>query len=585
MNRLAVLLLSLALLPALIGCSERDADGEVVRAPRLPVPVILELDEAGLPLPALLAESQVLFRGNGEEPQTLDPHLAEGVPSANILRDLFEGLTTTDPDGRIVPGAAIHWDISRDGLTYTFYLDPNGRWSTGEAVTAEDFVWSWRRVVSPKTASAYSRMLAPVANATAILSGQAEPETLGVSALNETTFQVRLDDPTPYFLGLLTHPTTYPVHRASFDAHGSSHVRPGNLVSNGAFVLADWQVRSRIELLRNMHFRDATNVFIERVVYFPFEDENTEFNRFRAGDLHWTYQVPSGQFRWLTEHMSEALMVAPWFGTYYFSFNLTRYPFQDNPELRRALNLAIDRDIITERVSRFGEIPTFNLVPAGLPDYEPPLPEYAEWTQQEREAEALRLYHRAGYSESNPLTVELRYNTSENHRRIAVAVAAMWKQVLGVRTRMVNEEFRVFLQNRAQRRVTQVFRAGWIGDYQDAFSFLELYHSGHGRNDAGYDNPSFDRLLEQIAAERIPARRRNLMVEAERTLLADQVILPVFTYVSKRLVDPRLKGWQENIMDQHLSRHMFLVRDRTTADAEPGKDTQADADVEPDNGD
>ncbi len=573
MNRLtAMAAFALAML-VVSGCAERNDEGEVIRAPRLPVPVALEFDEDDRILPELLAEAQVLMRGNGEEPQTLDPHLAEGVPSANILRDLFEGLTTTDPDGRIVPGAAIHWDISRDGLTYTFYLDPNGRWSNGDEVTAEDFVWSWRRVVNPQTAAAYSRMLAPVANATAILAGEAEPDTLGVTALNETTFQVRLDDPTPYFLGLLTHPTTYPVHRDSFETHGNAHVRPGNLVSNGAFVLDEWQVRSRVELVRNIHFRDAANVVIERVVYFPFEDENTEFNRFRAGDLHWTYQVPSGQFRWLSEHMAEALMIAPWFGTYFFSFNLTRYPFEDNLELRQALNLAIDRDIITERVSRFGEIPTFNLVPAGLPDYEPPLPEFAEWTQEEREEEARRLYQRAGYSETNPLTVELRYNTSENHRRIAVAMAAMWKQVLGVRTRMVNEEFRVFLQNRAQRRVTQVFRAGWIGDYQDAFSFLELFHSAHGRNDAGYNNASFDRLLEQIAAERIPARRRNLMVEAERTLLADQVILPVFTYVSKRLVDPRLKGWQENVMDQHLSRHMFLVKERSVeAPAEPASE-------------
>ncbi len=573
MSRLTVLAAFLLAMLVLAGCAERNDEGEVIRAPRLPVPVALEFDESDRVLPELLAEAQVLMRGNGEEPQTLDPHLAEGVPSANILRDLFEGLTTTDPDGRIVPGAAIHWDISRDGLTYTFYLDPNGRWSNGDEVTAEDFVWSWRRVVNPQTAAAYSRMLAPVANATAILAGEAEPDMLGVTALNETTFQVRLDDPTPYFLGLLTHPTTYPVHRDSFETHGNAHVRPGNLVSNGAFVLDEWQVRSRVELVRNIHFRDAANVIIERVVYFPFEDENTEFNRFRAGDLHWTYQVPSGQFRWLSEHMAEALMIVPWFGTYFFSFNLTRYPFEDNLELRQALNLAIDRDIITERVSRFGEIPTFTLVPAGLPDYEPPLPEFAEWTQEEREEEARRLYQRAGYSETNPLTVELRYNTSENHRRIAVAMAAMWKQVLGVRTRMVNEEFRVFLQNRAQRRVTQVFRAGWIGDYQDAFSFLELFHSAHGRNDAGYNNSSFDRLLEQIAAERIPARRRNLMVEAERTLLADQVILPVFTYVSKRLVDPRLKGWQENVMDQHLSRHMFLVKERSVeAPAEPASE-------------
>ncbi len=564
----------------LAGCGAPgdDAPG-TEQAPNMVMPVEARFDQAGRPLAEVLADAQVLHRGNGEEPQTLDPHLAEGVPASNILRDLFEGLTSTAPGGRIVPGAAAHWDISRDGLTYTFYLDPAANWSNGDPVTAEDFVASWQRVVDPETGAAYGRMLAPVVNAEAIFAGDKPPSALGVSALNESTFQVRLEDPTSYFLGLLNHHTTYPVHRPSLEAHGSKHVRPGNLVSNGAYVLDDWQVRSRIELTRNPHFRDATNVVIERVVFYPFEDENTEFNRFRAGDLHWTYQVPSNQFRWLENNLPEALMVSPWFGTYFFSFNLTREPFKDSRELRQALTLAIDRTIITDRVSRFGEIPTFHLVPPGLPEYRSPELEVADWTQEEREQEARRLYAAAGYSESNPLTVELRYNTSENHRKIAVAMAAMWKQTLGVRTRLINEEFRVFLQNRAQRRVTQVFRAGWIGDYQDAFTFLELFHSEHGRNDAGYSNPRFDRLLERIAGERVPARRRNLMVEAERMLLADQVVLPVFVYVSKRLVDPRLGGWEENIMDHHLTRHMYLLRgadepddpDEPAASAEDGQ--------------
>jgi len=541
---------------------DRPAPGREAAAPDLMMPVALDLDEQGHPSADVLAESQVLHRGNGEEPQTLDPHLSEGVPASTILRDLFEGLTTTEPDGRIVPGAAAHWDISRDGLVYTFYLDPEARWSNGEALTAQDFVWSWRRVVDPGTGASYGRMLAPVRNAEAIFAGELPPEELAVEALSERTFQVTLASPTPYFLGLLTHPTTYPVHRSALEAHGASHVRPGLLVSNGAYLLADWQVRARIELERNPHYRLVDEVIIERVSYYPFEDENTEFNRFRAGDLHWTYQVPNNQFGWLEENMSEALQVAPWFGTYFFSFNLQRPPFQDNLALRQALNLALDRDILTSRVTRFGEIPTYNLIPPGLPDYEPYIPEYADWTQAEREAEARRLYAEAGYSESDPLTVELRYNSSENHRKISVAVAAMWKQVLGVRTRLINEEFRVFLQNRAQGRVTEVFRAGWIGDYQDAFTFLELFHSEHGRNDAGYANPRYDRLLEQIASERIPALRRNLMVEAERILLADQVILPAYIYVSKRLVDPRLRGWEQNVMDQHLTRHMYLLKAR-----------------------
>ena len=565
MRRLAWLFL----LPVLAGCGDRGDRGEQPPEPEpaFAEPVEVTLDDEGRPLPGILADSQVVHRGNGEEPQTLDPHLAQGVPSTNILRDLFEGLATTAPDGRIVPGAAQHWDISRDGLTYTFFLDPEGRWSNGESVTATDFVWSWRRAVDPATGASYGRMLSPIVNAEAIFAGDRPPEDLGVTALNESTFQVELNHPTSYFLGLLTHPTTYPVWRPALAEHGNSHVRPGNLVSNGAFALDAWRVRSRIDLIRNEHYRAADEVIVERVVYYPLEDENTEFNRFRAGDLHWTYKVPSNQFQWLRENLDEALMVAPWFGSYFFSFNLTRAPFEDNLALRQALNLAVDREILTERVSRFGEIPTFNLVPPGLPRYERPDIEWAGMTQDEREEEARRLYREAGYSTDRPLAVELRYNTSENHRKIAVAIAAMWKQVLGVRTRLINEEFRVFLQNRAQRRVTEVFRSGWIGDYQDAFTFLELFHSEHGRNDAGYDNPRFDRLLERIASERIPASRRNLMAEAERMILADQVILPVYNYVTKRLINPRLKGWEENVMDHHLTRYMFLVKPKSAVEA------------------
>jgi len=562
---------ALCFLVALAGCSEEE-DRQPEAAPALSEPVEVVLDDNGRPVPEILAETQVIHRGNGEEPQTLDPHLAEGVPSTNVLRDLFEGLTTTMPDGRIVPGAARHWDISRDGLTYTFFLDPDGRWSNGEPVTAGDFVWSWRRAVDPATGASQGRMLSPVANAAAIFSGELPPEELDVTALNDLTFQVELEHPTPYFLGLLTHPTTYPVWRAAVVQHGDRHVRPGNLVSNGAFRLDDWRVRSRIELVKNEHYRAADEVVVERVIFYPLEDENTEFNRFRAGDLHWTYQVPSGQFKWLENNMADALMITPWFGTYFFSFNLTRAPFEENLALRQALNLALDREILTEHVSRFGEIPTFNLVPPGLPDYEPPETPWADMTQEEREEQARRLYREAGYSDEQPLSVELRYNTSENHRKMAVAISAMWKQVLGVRTRLINEEFRVFLQNRAQRRVTEVFRSGWIGDYQDAFTFLELFHSEHGRNDAGYDSERFDRLLERIASERLPASRRNLMAEAERMILADQVILPVYNYVTKRLIDPRLKGWEENVMDHHLTRYMFLVKSQEAVEASEESD-------------
>ena len=520
----------------------------------------------GRPDPAVLAEEQVLYRGNGEEPQTLDPHLAEGVPSAHILRDLFEGLTTEAPDGTIIPGAASRWDISRDGKTYTFYLDRSGSWSNGDPLTAEDFVYSLRRSADPKTASNSANMLLPIFNASEVISGRKPLSDLGVISLDKFTLQIALQDPTPYFLGLMAHASTYPVHRASVEALGERFSRPGNLVSNGAYVLQNWEIRSQIELEKNALYRAADEVLMERVYYLPIEDLNAEVKQFRAGELDWTYEVPNNQFAWLQKYYAAELVVSPWLGSYFLGFNLAREPFLENPALRRALVLAVDRVVLTDKVTQFGEKPSFTLVPPGLDQYEPAVPEYAAWSQEQRNGEAQRLYAEAGYAPGNPLRIEIRYNTSENNKKIALAVASMWKQVLGVRTTLVNEELKVFLQNREQKVVTRVFRAGWISDYNDPYSFLEIFRTGHGRNDYAYSNRSFDALLEQIARERIPPRRNRMMSEAERILLEDNVIIPVYTYVTKRLVDPHIKGWQDNVMDHHYSRHMYKLKSR---DARP----------------
>jgi oligopeptide transport system substrate-binding protein len=519
----------------------------------------------GRPDPAILAERQVLRRGNGEEPQTLDPHLAEGVPASNILRDLFEGLTTEAPDGRIVPGAAVRWNISRDGKTYTFYLRREARWSNGDPVVAEDFVHAFRRSADPRTASNYADILLPVVNAREVLAGEAAPEELGVESLDDYTLQIRLRNSTPYFLGLLTHPSTFPVHRPSLEAFGGRFSRAGNLVSNGAFVLDSWDVRSKIVVRRNQLYHGAADVILQQVVYLPIEDQATEIKMFRSGELDWTFEVPNNQFAWLASHYPEELVVTPWLGSYFFGFNLRAEPFADNPNLRKALVLAIDRKLITEKVTQFGEHPSFALVPPGIGDYEPAVPEWADWSQAEREAEARRLFELAGYSGDDAPRIEIRYNTSENHKKIALAVASMWKQVLGVDASLINEEWRVFLQNRNAGVLTQVFRAGWISDYSDPYGFLELFRTDGGLNDFGFSNSSFDALLEEISQERIPARRTRMMQAAEQIVLAEAPIIPVYTYVTKRLVDPHVRGWDNNVMDHHYSRTMFRLR---SADAQ-----------------
>jgi len=540
-------------------CGEREGDfgGPAQRRPQ---PVELVLLEDGRPDPSVLAAEQVVRRGNGEEPETLDPHQAVGVPSAHILRDLFEGLTTESPDGDIIPGAALRWNISRDARTYTFYLRRDLTWSNGDPLTAEDFVYSLRRAASPATAANSARMLLPVLNAREVLAGELPAEELGISLLDEYTLQITLTGPTPYFLGLLAHPIGYPVNRRNLEEHGDQFSRAGNLVSNGAYVLAKWTPRVEIVLRRNPAYREADRTLIERVHYLPIEDHSSEVKAFRAGEIDWTNEVPNNQFQWLQKHYSDELVVSPWMGSYFFGFNLTQEPFIDNPSLRMALILAIDRQILTDKVTQFGEQPSYALVPPGIDGYVPFSPEYADWTQAERNHEARRLYEQAGYSEERPLRIEIRYNTSENHKKIALAVASMWKQVLGVNTTLVNEEFRVFLQNRAQKVVTQVFRAGWVSDYNDPYSFLELFRTGHGRNDYGYSNSTFDALLDQVGTERVRARRERLMFEAERVLMSDHVIIPVYTYVTKRLVSPQLKGWRNNVMDHHQTRHMFKLK-------------------------
>ena len=555
-------------LVTLLGSCGDDYQEKLSARGRHARPVDLVLNEDGRPIPSILAQQQELHRDNGQEPQTLDPHLAGGLPAARILRDLFEGLTAESPDGRIIPGAAVRWNISRDGKTYTFYLRRDALWSNGDPVTAEDFVYGLRRSADPATASKYAQVLLPIENASEVLSGDLPPSELGVTAMDEFTLQISMRDPTPYFLALLSHSSTFPVHRASVLEHGSTFSRPGNLVSNGAYVLSEWVIRSRIVLIKNRNYWDADNVILEKVNYYPFEDRSTALKRFRAGKLHWTSGVPNNQFKWLQKHYPDELVISPWLGSYYFGFNLEREPFIENLGLRLALLLALDRDLLTEKVTQFGELPSFTLVPPGIRDYVSPVPEWAQWSQAEREAEARRLYAMAGYSEENPLRFEIRYTAGENNKKMALAASSLWKQVLGVQATLLNEESKVFLQNREQRILTQVFQSGWISDYADAYSFLNPFRSGHGRNDFGYSNSLYDALLDEVEAERIPSIRRRLMFETERLLLADIPFIPLYTYVTKRMVNPRLVGWESNVMDHHYSKHMFFLK--AAPDETPG---------------
>lgn len=505
-----------------------------------------------------LAAEQVLRKGNGSEPESLDPHRVESVIGSNILRDLFEGLTLEAADGSIVPGAAERWDIAPDGLSYTFHLRSDGRWSNGDLVTAYDFEWSLRRSCDPATLNTYSSILNPIRNAAAVIAGKLPPESLGVQALDERTLRIELSGPTPYFLGLITHATAYAVHRPSIEKHGKQHARAGRLVSNGAYSLAAWVVQSHIKLVRNTHYWDDADTTINEVWYYPIENEDAEINRYRANELDYTESVPFRQVRWLRENLPQDLRIAPYLGSYYFGFNTTRPPFKDNLALRKSLALAVDREILTARVMGSGELPAYGFVPP-VDGYTGQRAEWADWTQKERNAEARRLYREAGYSDDNPLVVELLYNTDQNHKRVSGALAAMWKQTLGVRTKLLNQEWKVFLASREQKAITQVFRSGWIGDYDDAYTFAQLMHSGNAQNDPGYRSAEYDALLDRAAAEPDATKRRALMEAAERQLLADVPIIPLYFYVSKRLVKPWVGGYTANIMDHQHSKDFYIL--------------------------
>jgi len=507
---------------------------------------------------ASAADPTTLRRGNGPEPDTLDPQRSRTDASFNILRDLFEGLTAVGPDGDAVPAAAESWTVSTDGLEYTFRLREGLRWSNGDPVVAADFVAGMRRLVDPATASPYAQVFEPVLNASAIVSGKQAADALGVTAPDDRTVVIRLANPAPYLLGILAHPSTFPVHRGALAQHGAEYARPGKLVSNGAFVLKDWLVGSHVVAERNPHYWNDAATHVARVHYLHHSESGTEFRQYRAGELDVTYVVPPQQFAWIEENLPGELHVSPQLSVYYYGFNLTRPPFEDNPGLRRALSMVIDRERLTKSVTGLGEAPAYGWVPRGVANYTPQQFDYVDRPYEARVAEARKLYEQAGHSARNPLRVELRYNSGEVHNRLAVAIAAMWKEALGVETELYAEEFRALLQTIQARKDTQVFRSSWIGDYNDAYSFAQLLQTGFGINLTGYSNPRYDALLAEATRQPDPARRRALLEEAERVMLADHPLLPIYFYVNKHLVKPYVSGWSDNVMNVQYSKDLRL---------------------------
>jgi oligopeptide transport system substrate-binding protein len=500
----------------------------------------------------------VLHRGLASEPESLDPHKARTIQAAEVLRDIGEGLVGYSPTGELVAAAAERWEVSADGTIYTFYLRPEARWSNGDAVIAEHFVFSLRRLVDPATAAFYAQFLADLVNAADIVAGDKGIETLGVEAVDDLTLKIRLARPTPYLLSLLTHPSTFPIHPGSVSAHGDAFARPGNMLSNGAYVLEAWTPGSNISIRRNANYRNNVETAVDNVMYHVIVQATAELNRYRAGELHITSNVPADSFQTVKQQHPEELRISPSLGVYYYGFNLTKAPFSNSPQLRQALSMAIDRDLLAEKVIRRGEKAAYSWVPPGVSNYEPTVMSFAALTQAERNTIAKGLLAEAGFGPDNPLKLELRYNTSDFNRHVAVAVQSMWRDVLGVETTLINEEFQVLIANIRARQVTQVFRASWLGDYNDAHTFLSIMQSGGSANMPGYASDEFDSLMERAASQPDLDRRRLYLEEAERVFLADHAVIPLYFYVSKHLVSPKVSGWGDNVLDYHYSQHLSL---------------------------
>jgi oligopeptide transport system substrate-binding protein len=507
------------------------------------------------------AAEMVLNAGNGQEPESLDNQRSSGITEANIQNDLFEGLLAQDAKAQPIPGAAESWTVSDDGKTYAFKLRADGKWSDGTPVTAGDFVFAWRRLLDPKTASPYAYFIDQVVNAKEIRLGQKPADTLGVRAVDDHTFEVKLLGPTPYFLSTLTHHSTFPLSKANIEKYGNDFVKPGNMVSNGAYMLAEAVPQSHVKLVKNPNFHDAANVKIDTVNYFVTEDVDAELQRFKTGELDYTYTLPDQQIPNLKQTMADEVRIAPYIGTYYYTVNTTHEPWKSHPELRHALSLAIDRDVLVNKITQAGELPAYTFVPPGMSNFAGWTPKEAGETQAQRDAEAKELFAKAGYGPDKPLQVEIAYNTSENHKKIAVAIGAMWKQKLGVETSLLNLEWGTMQTTLRKKEYKDFGRTSWIGDFDDPSNFLDLFRSTAGeQNYPNYANPDYDKLMDAAVAETDPAKRAQILAQAEQLFLADQPIIPIYFYTSKRMLSTKVKGWQDNVLDNHLSRWLSVER-------------------------
>jgi oligopeptide transport system substrate-binding protein len=497
----------------------------------------------------------VLRRGLGGEPGSLDPAAAIDTFSMEVLGDLYEGLTSESPDGTVIPGVASSWIIDEAGLKYTFHIRADAKWSNGEPMKAANFVAAWRRVVDPQTGSAVADNLRLIAGAEAIIAGQKPATTLSATAVSDSELVVDLVKPAPYFPQLLTHSSMFPLFSAeAAKSHGGR-----SWVSNGPYVLAQWSPGHELRLSKNASYWDRRNVHLDQVNFVPVSDENAQLRQYRANQLDLTESVPPGSLSMIRESVPHELHIAPYLGTSYYAFNLRRGPFRDNVSLRQALTMAIDRRAHLASLLQFGQESAYGFVPQGIWNYQPQTWDWKDWPDAQRRTEARRLYTEAGYSAAKPLHLTLLFNSSATIKQLAIGIAAMWKEVLGVDTTLVDEEYRVFLSSRKDSNRWDIVRLGWTADFNDASNFLDTLRSGSPNNDAGYHREAYDALIDQAAATADAGARRALLERAEALMLADCPIIPLYVFSANRLVKPFVLGVVQNPLNRLHSKYLSVL--------------------------
>lgn len=506
-------------------------------------------------------KNQILFYGNGSEPKSVDPQLTTGSPESNIILALFEGLVRKDHASlEPKPAVAESWTVSEDGLTYRFNLRKNAAWSNGDPLTAEDFVLSWQRALTPALPNEYAYMMFIIQNAEAYNKGTlTDFAKVGVKAVETHLLEITLNSPVQYFLQLLDHHSYYPVHLPTIKKFGEIHdssskwILPGNFVGNGPFVLKSWELNKSLVVTKSETYWDKDKILLNGVHFLPIEDKQGEERAFRSGVIHLTNtpQLDIEKIATYKKNHPEQLRVIPAYSSYYYEFNVTRVPF-DDVRVRRAFALAVDRDTLVNRVTKGGEVASYNFVPAAPGGYEP-----KDYVKHDVAA-AQKLLAEAGYPNGEGFPeVSLLYNTDDNHRKVALTVQQMLDNNLNVKIQIENKEWKVYID--AKKNLHHDFaRAGWIADYMDPSNFFDILRSGVGNNNTGWSNPAYDRIMDQIEKESDPKKRNALFEQANQLLSEEMPVLPLYYYSDINLVSTHVQNWFDNAMHFHPFKGVYL---------------------------